>query len=98
MEATAPNGRPAGIPRRAVHPSGGLVRDEKWGATTAGHLDYALSRSFWAKQHPPTPTEEDGETLCNLVLERLPHDLGVIDAGSDPDALRTNRTPKFLRQ
>ncbi|SRR6266508_2220195 len=63
-----------------------------------GYLDYALSRSFWAKQHPPTPTEQDGETLCNLVLERLPHDLGVIDAGSDPDVLRTNRTPKFLRQ
>jgi hypothetical protein len=35
-----------------------------------------------------TPTEEDGETLCKLVLEPLPHDLGVIDAGNDPDALR----------
>ena len=62
-----------------------------------GHLDYALSRSFWAEQHPPTPTEEDGETLRRLVLKRLQHDLGVIDAGGDPEALRTNRTPKFLR-
>jgi hypothetical protein len=23
----------------------------------------------------PTPTEEDGETLCKLVLERLPYGL-----------------------
>jgi len=62
-----------------------------------GHLDYALSRSFWAEQHPPTPTEEDGDTLRRLVFERLPHDLGVIDVGGDPQALRANRTPKFLR-
>jgi hypothetical protein len=61
-----------------------------------GHLDYALSRSFWAEQHPPTPTEEDGDTLRRLVFERLPHDLGVIDAGGDPQALRANRTPRFL--
>lgn len=45
----------------------------------------------------PTPTEEGGETLCKLVLERLPYDLSVIDAGNDPDALRTNGTPMFLR-
>jgi hypothetical protein len=63
-----------------------------------GHLDYALSRSSWAEQHPPTPTEEDGETLRRLVLERLPRDLSIIDAGGDPEALRTNRTPKFLRR
>jgi hypothetical protein len=62
-----------------------------------GHLDYALSRSFWAEQHPPRPSEEDSETLRRLVLERLPHDLRVIDAGGNPEALRTNRTPKFLR-
>ena len=58
-----------------------------------GHLDYALSRSFWAEQRPPMPTEEDGDTLRRLVHERLPHDLRVIDAGGDPAALRTNRTP-----
>jgi hypothetical protein len=46
----------------------------------------------------PTPTEEDGETLRKLVLEPLPHDLGVIDACNDPDALRTKRTPTFLRR
>jgi hypothetical protein len=62
-----------------------------------GHLDYALSRSFWAEQRLPTPTEVDGETLRRLVLKRLPHDLRVVDAGGDPEALRTNRTPKFLR-
>jgi hypothetical protein len=62
-----------------------------------GHLDYALSRTFWEEQHPPTPTEADGETLCRLVLDRLPGDLREIDAGGDPEALRTNRTPKFLR-
>jgi hypothetical protein len=32
----------------------------------------------------PTPTEEDGEMLCKLVLERLPYDLGVIDEGAAP--------------
>jgi hypothetical protein len=45
----------------------------------------------------PTPTEEDGETLCRLVLERLPYDLGVIDAANDPEALPTSGTPMFLR-
>jgi hypothetical protein len=49
-------------------------------------------------EREPTPTEEDGETLCKLVLEPLPHDLGVIDAGNDPDSLRTKRTPTFLRR
>jgi hypothetical protein len=44
-----------------------------------------------------TPTEEDRETLCKLELERLPYDLGVIDAGNDPDALRMNGTPMVLR-
>ena len=48
-------------------------------------------------EREPTPTEEDGETLCKLVLERLPHDQGVIDAGNDRDSLRTNGTPMFLR-
>jgi hypothetical protein len=48
-------------------------------------------------EREPTPTEEDGETLCKLVLERLPYDLCVIDAGNDPEALSTNRTPMFLR-
>jgi hypothetical protein len=62
-----------------------------------GHLDYALSRSVWEEQHPPTPTETDGATLCRLVLDRPPDDLREIDAGGDPEALRTNRTPKFLR-
>lgn len=62
-----------------------------------GHLDYALPRSFWEEQHPPVPKEADGETLCRLVLDRLPADLREIDAGGDPEALRTNRTPKFLR-
>lgn len=62
-----------------------------------GHLDYALSRSYWAEQRPPVPTEEDGRTLLRLVWEQLPHDLKVIDAGDDPKALRTNRTPSFLR-
>jgi hypothetical protein len=62
-----------------------------------GHLDYALARSFWNEQRPPVPTEADGEALCRLVLDRLPVDLREIDAGRDPEALRTNRTPKFLR-
>jgi hypothetical protein len=62
-----------------------------------GHLDYALSRSFWEEQRPPVPTEGDGETLCRLVLDRLPADLREIDADGDPAALRTNRTPTFLR-
>jgi hypothetical protein len=62
-----------------------------------GHLDYALGRSYWAEQHPPVPTEEDGVTLLRFVSEQLPHDMRVIDAGGDPEALRTNRTPKFLR-
>lgn len=34
---------------------------------------------------------------CKLVLEWMPYDLGVIDAGNDPDSLRTIRTPMFLR-
>jgi hypothetical protein len=38
------------------------------------------------KRGEPTPTEEDGETLCKLVLERLPYDLGVIV----PFEMRTN--------
>jgi hypothetical protein len=59
--------------------------------------DYALGRSCWQEQHPPVPTEADGETLCRLVLDRLPADLREIDGGGDPEALRTNRTPKFLR-
>jgi len=63
-----------------------------------GHLDYGLSRSFWKEQHPPVPTDEDGETLRQLVLDQLPADLQVIDAGGDPRALRTNRTPMFLRR
>jgi hypothetical protein len=62
-----------------------------------GHLDYALSRSYWAEQRPPAPTEEDGQTLSRLVAEQLPRDLKVIDVGDDPEALRTNRTPRFLR-
>jgi hypothetical protein len=62
-----------------------------------GHLDYALARSFWEEQRPPAPTEADGEMLCRLVLDRLPADMREIDAGRDPEALRTNRTPKFLR-
>jgi hypothetical protein len=62
-----------------------------------GHLEYALSRSYWAEQHPPTQTEEDGEILRQLVLEQLPADLREVDVGRDPEALRTNRTPKFLR-
>ena len=37
-----------------------------------------------------------GRTLCRLP-HRLPADLREIDAGGDPEALRTNRTPKFLR-
>jgi hypothetical protein len=62
-----------------------------------GHLDYAFSRSSWEEHHPPTPTETDGDTLCRLAFDRLPDDLREIDAGGDPEALRTNRTPKFLR-
>jgi hypothetical protein len=42
-----------------------------------GHLNYALGRTFWEEQHPPTAT--DGETLCRLVLSRLPADLHEID-------------------
>jgi hypothetical protein len=61
-----------------------------------GHLDYALGRSFWEEQRPPMPTEADGDRLRRLVLDRLPADIREIDAGRDPEALRTNRTPKFL--
>ena len=62
-----------------------------------GHLDYALSRSFWQEQQPPTATDEDGEILARLVRERLPADLRELDAGRNPEALRLNRTPKSLR-
>lgn len=62
-----------------------------------GHLDNAIGRSFWEEQRPPVPTEADGEMLCRLVLDQLPADMREIDAGRDPEALRTNRTPKFLR-
>jgi hypothetical protein len=40
--------------------------------------------------------KKTAKTLCTLVLERLPYDLGVIGAGNDPDALRTNGTPNVL--
>lgn len=62
-----------------------------------GHLDYALSRSFWAQQYPPTPTEEDHQTLWRLVLKECLHDLRLIEGGGQPVALRPNRMPKFLR-
>jgi hypothetical protein len=63
-----------------------------------GHLDHALSRSFWEEQSPPTPTEADRESLRRLVLERLPEDLRAIDEGGDPEPLRVEgRKPKFLR-
>jgi hypothetical protein len=35
--------------------------------------------------------------LRRLVLERLLTDLRELDAGGRPDALRENRTPRFLR-
>jgi hypothetical protein len=63
-----------------------------------GHLDYALSRSFWKEQRPPTSTDADGETLRGLVLQRLRDDLRVIDTGGDPEPLRAEgKRPKFLR-
>lgn len=88
---------PPGYPREPYIPLAVSFAMRSGERRRQGHLDYALSRSFWAEQHPPKPTEEDGDTLRRLVLERLPNDLRVIDVDDDPEALRTNRTPKFLR-
>lgn len=92
-----PTDGPPGYPGEPYIPlavSFTMTKDQR---RTRGHLDYALSRSFWQEQHPPTATDEDGEVLVRLVLDRLPADLRELDAGRDSDALRTNRTPKFLR-
>jgi hypothetical protein len=92
---TAATDGPPGYPGEPYVPlavSFTMTKDER---RTHGHLDYALSRSSW--QNPAAATEEDGEILVRLVLERLPADLRELDAGRDPEALRINRTPKFLR-
>jgi hypothetical protein len=88
---------PPGFPGEPFIPLAVSFTMKGGGGRRDGHLDYALSRSFWKEQHPPTATEEDGEILAHLVLERLPADLRELDAGQDPEALRINRTPKFLR-
>lgn len=91
MDATAATDGPPGYPGEPYIPLAVSFAMRSGERRRQGHLDYALSRSFWAEQRPPMPTEEDGETLRRLVHERLPHDLRVIDAGGDPEALRTNR-------
>jgi hypothetical protein len=92
-----PTDGPPGYPGEPYIPLAVSFAMTSGGRRRQGHLDYALGRSFWEEQRPPVPTEADGETLCRLVLDRLPADLREIDAGADPEALRTNRTPKFLR-
>lgn len=58
------------------------------GTRRSGHLDYSLDRSFWGHQIPAPASEQDGERLRRLVLERLPLDLRLLDQGIDPAALR----------
>jgi hypothetical protein len=42
------------------------------------------------------PTEEEAKRPASSYLNDW-NDLGVIDAGNDPDSLRTNGMPMFLR-
>ena len=88
---------PPGFPGEPYIPLSVSFAMRGLGRRQDGHLDYALSRSFWQEQHPPTATEEDGEILARLVMERLGADLRELDAGRNPEALRLNRTPKSLR-
>jgi hypothetical protein len=88
---------PTGFPGEPYIPLAVSFAMRGLGRRQDGHLDYALSRSFWQEQQPPTATDEDGEILAQLVRERLPADLRELDAGRNPEALRLNRTPKSLR-
>lgn len=100
MEARACYRRAAGVPRGAIRPTLGSVLIRQGNVRREAYLDYALSRSFWAQQHPLEATEADERTLRQLLLEQLPDDLRDLDAGREPEALRRDNSEiprKFLR-
>lgn len=50
-----------------------------------------------AQQRPPAATDVDFEDLQRLGFDRLPLDLAAVRRGEQPAALRSHRTPMFLR-